>query len=455
MNFSKTSKTLLIAGIVYLAFAVYGSIVPLNFQYRPLAEVWREFGNIRYLHFAPGYLADWLEDVRFYIDWIENILLFIPLGFIGLGILWHSKKIFLRILASATVLALSMGLSFVIEFLQLYFPPRTVALHDVIAEGIGAMIGMTLWWLTGPPLMNRIVMWWESSDRHGLAKRAFCFYLFFLLICTLFPFDLVLSLAGIYHKWKAGRVILMPFDFASIDPAARFFSLLTTGILWIPLGFLWKYVTRQDSISIGLCVFFTAGLFEFLQLFVNSRLSDVTDILAAALGAGIGITAVHLRSGIEFLSAPRIPDSSRHHSWFLPWVATLLAWLAILVLAFWYPFNFSADVQFVRAQRQTFADLSFISVEIFLKLAFFLPLGALLALPALHIPRGIRRHLWNLGVCFVIALMALGIELGQLLLPNRNPTVLQWFLDTAGGFTGYLLMILLTPHLPYHTKMPS
>jgi len=57
----------------YAAFVVYGSLVPLAFRYRPLGEAWEAFVQTPYLQLDVGSRA----------DWVANILLYIPLGFLA------------------------------------------------------------------------------------------------------------------------------------------------------------------------------------------------------------------------------------------------------------------------------------------------------------------------------------------------------------------------------------
>ena len=72
---------LLAAWFLYGAFVIYGSLVPLNFQPRPLAEAIDAFRNIRYLNL----------DIASRADWVANILLFVPLAFLTL-MLWGRFK---------------------------------------------------------------------------------------------------------------------------------------------------------------------------------------------------------------------------------------------------------------------------------------------------------------------------------------------------------------------------
>ncbi|MDH3719366.1 MAG: hypothetical protein OES79_14700, partial [Planctomycetota bacterium] len=73
---------LLAAAIFFAGIAVYGSLVPL--EYEPIAwdTAVSRFQNIQYLDF----------DVQSRTDWVANILLFIPLGFLFLGWIATDRK---------------------------------------------------------------------------------------------------------------------------------------------------------------------------------------------------------------------------------------------------------------------------------------------------------------------------------------------------------------------------
>ena len=72
---SSHTRTLGWATLAYAVFVVYGSLVPLDFHYRPLAAAWDAFLQTPYLHLDVGSRA----------DWVANILLYIPLGFFATG----------------------------------------------------------------------------------------------------------------------------------------------------------------------------------------------------------------------------------------------------------------------------------------------------------------------------------------------------------------------------------
>jgi glycopeptide antibiotics resistance protein len=131
------------------------------------------------------------------------------------------------------------------------------------------------------------------------------------------------------------------------------------------------------------------------------------------------------------------------------------------MVLFWYPFDFRADGAFVR-ERLSFLDrvpfevyyygTEFRAVtEVFHKILFFAPLGALLAWFVAGLPWMWRAYAALASVLCII-LTALGIELGQMLLPGKIPDTTDMALESLGGFLGYYLFKLIRARLM--TKPP-
>ena len=73
-------------------------------------------------------------------DVVENVLLFLPLGFAMAGYFTHRG---ITTLAAITgVLLLSLSVSYSIEVLQLFMPGRFTSLTDVLSNTVGAGLGV-------------------------------------------------------------------------------------------------------------------------------------------------------------------------------------------------------------------------------------------------------------------------------------------------------------------------
>src|SRR6266850_4761975 len=139
-------KIFFLAALAYLLFVVYGSLVPFDFRSRPLDAALRDFAHIRYLRLGIESRA----------DWVANLLLYIPLPFLWLGAASRKGRYFTQIFLSIFLFLFFVALSVAIEFTQLFFPPRTVSLNDIIAEVMGTAIGIIIWWTSGAKLRSLV-----------------------------------------------------------------------------------------------------------------------------------------------------------------------------------------------------------------------------------------------------------------------------------------------------------
>ena len=435
-------RWLLAAAFAYLAFVVYGSLVPLDFAPRPLGDAWARFTAIPYLDLG----------IRSRADWVANILLFVPLAFLWTGALWPGKRGGAAVLVSLLVWAGAAALSVGIEFTQIFFPPRTVSQNDILAEGIGAALGGLAWWWRGPWFW-RTVRSWAGSGRDGpLAERFLWVYLAVLFGYSLLPLDLTLSPVEIYHKWRAGRVVLVPFGFRFDSTIDMLNGLATDALIWLPAGFLWTVSGRMRPARVMLWTLAVATLLEFLQLFIFSRVPDATDVVMAVIGGAAGVMLARAVRPMAILaSGPRGRLGRAGLG-----LAAFMAWFAAVAAIFWYPWGFDLSPARLADGLERFWRVPLYSyyygtefhavTEVLHKFLFFAPLGAVLAF-ALGRASGRRR---NFGAAWAAALASLGaalaIEFGQAFVPGRIPSNTDAFIELLGAMAGYWAMGLVLAH---------
>lgn len=263
----------------YVFFVVYGSLVPLDLRLIQLEQAWDIFQHIPMYQLGMGSRA----------DWIANGVLYVPLGFLTAYLLIqrHSerRRIPLFILAAPFCVALAVS----IEFVQIFFPPRTVSRNDLLAESIGSFIGLILAaryskWLKD--LLQAMV-----ANPKRLTLRLLEVYLVGYVAFALFPYDIVLSgeelgqkLQGENWGWflagKPNEKILL---------AVKLFSEV---ILTIPFGlFLASRPASQpqryyNAVFVGVCL---GGLIEIAQFFTVSGVSQGVSVLTRIVGVCGGL----------------------------------------------------------------------------------------------------------------------------------------------------------------------
>ncbi|MEO6423761.1 MAG: VanZ family protein [Candidatus Nitrotoga sp.] len=434
LSISISRFSVLVLAIAYTLFVIYGSLVPLNFRPYSLQEAFEAFSKIRYLDLKIGNRA----------DLVANIMLFIPLAFFWSGVLWSARGLVVRVLIALWVFIACFGLSVAIEFVQLFFPPRTVSLNDIFAESIGAVVGVIAWYIFGRRLSEWLAGWRSARGSPALSSRLLYLYIFVLFTYNLLPLDLTISPVEVFHKWREGRVVLIPFSFVFTNQAEAWYGLLTDALIWTPVAFLWCLSPPTVRLKPLIAVILIATLLEFLQLFVYSRVSDTTDIITAAIGAGMGTWLSGYWAG-KAQQAMQGDSTSRSQAWL--WLSIALVLIGLLATIFWYPFDFQTGRAFLTERLQSLNRVPFETyyygteyravTEVLHKVGFFIPLGLLLALGVTQIKHYFWRQILGWCALIVIGLVAFGIELGQLFLPGKFADITDWTLETIGGILGY------------------
>jgi glycopeptide antibiotics resistance protein len=421
------------AALVYTAFVLYGSLVPLEFRAIPWDEAVVQFAAIPWLRLGIGSRA----------DWVANLLLFIPLTFLWMGALAAGRVLGLRLLATLALIPAAIALSAGIEFTQLFFPQRTVSQNDIYAETLGGVIGVLVWWGAGSRFVDWLQSWQQTHARAALAERLAWVYLAGVLVYNVLPLDLTISLVEVFHQWRDGKVNLIPFGRLPDGAAYALYEIATDALIWMPAALLWRLDGTRSAWRVWGMAFGTAVLLEFMQMFVYSRVSDVTDLFTAAAGAALGVW-------LGGRLAARVAPASQMPAWSV-WLPLLLAtgWMALLLFVFWYPFDFRTDGAFLRERIHHFLErVPFeayyygtefrAATELLHKVLFFIPLGALLAWFVSHL-RWTWRGFGTFISLLLIAFTALVVVGGRLAQPEKNPDSMDIVLQSLGGALGFVM----------------
>jgi VanZ family protein len=425
-----------ILALAFSAFAVYGSLVPFHLQPIPFAEALDRFRDVLGQHVRVGSRS----------DWVANILLFFPPGFLLMAAVCCDRP---RLAAPAFPLVVASCIAFsgIIEFAQLYFPPRVSSINDITAESLGALLGAVLWVLRGQQLTTTARRIWAGFGSRSTVVLLLPAYLLFVLVVAALPLDLTVSPVEVYHKYHEGRVHLMPFawgDAGAIELVNKCFwnvaSLVPVGVLLGCLpGSLWRSERSWPRV-LGLGLLIASGI-EFVQLFVASRSCDVTDIVTGgpAVLAGWFLTLRYYRR-----QAPRFSHRASDSSFSTHW-GLLAAWLAVLMFMEWQPFDFEFDLSRAMGRLRDLSLLPFLdyyggdylnTLDDFVhKLLLFVPLGALLAPP----PPARAWSRAGLAGWLAGTAAAAVLEIGQLFLPTRHASLTDVLVASAAASFGIVL----------------
>lgn len=443
-----SASQLQLAAAGMILFVVYGSLLPFNYTAYTLAEAWSGFRGIAFFD-----STDLVERG----DWIISTAMYLVLSFLLTGAICVDRPRRLGFLAAIVVVLACFGLSVAIEFIQVFFPPRTVSLNDVFWESLGGIAGALTWVAFGQPLIDWVRGFGNVTSVPGLAARFLLGYLGVLVVVQLMPFDFVVATGELATKFHEGKIRLMPFS------GSESFSSIVAKVglslaCYFPLGFLLALARRRGigaahrRVILGLAL---AGpvVIEFLQLFTYSRTSDVTDALTGMLGVYIGWSC-----GSAYRSARR--TNPNLHIWpatglRVVCLTLILAWFCVVVYLFWgpWPISFSTDpMQYVseshnhrllgfrRLSIAPFADYYWGSkynlLDQFVRKALsFIPLGVLAGIMV--------KNPYSRSTSAIVLATALGfatfLEAGRYFMPDRVPSTTDILIMTVGAWLGFLL----------------
>ncbi|NOX58129.1 MAG: VanZ family protein [Planctomycetes bacterium] len=452
-----------IATFAYLIVMVWGGLVPfdLTFATSPLAaSTW--FG-------LPVESTHWA-------DIASNVALYIPLGLLIRATLWKwgwwSGVSFLVSVLSCVVI------SYAIEFAQIYSAMRVSSAADFACNLAGGFVGVVSVSLVRSAGFAFADILWSSGHRwrEGLLSRPSAVLAQVcavgLLLAAASPFDLTFSPNLIYKS--ASQANWAPFDQhaglsatitntqAGVDgrSAARRsndrwqrtldYPMTVAGYLLLAV-FTCRYLkkhcsvtgTRRTAWTIHACVLLAVFCFG-VQLFVLSRSPDVTDIILALVGATVGVMIADRLTALWMNHQPT--DSSSR-------VAILgtvcLCITAVIIARELSPFRFAFGAEQIGQQLQQAeilplrmyqtARLPVAAHDILSKLGRFALLGGLFV--AWRSRAAFDKNMGRLPQAVaVFGVLVLGMEVCQLFLPARTPSVTDVLLAGAGVATGVVLL---------------
>lgn len=402
-------------------FLVYGSLVPLN----PQGLSW----EVAVERFTALLVSSPVMGSR--VDLASNVLLPMPLAFAaGQLLLWGRSSTARHAMRGVIVLGVLL-LAMLVEFLQQFFPPRTLSLTDIQAQTVGGMLALLAQWRWGETTSAWLAGWWQRERAGQRVERSLKAYLLVLLGFNLLPLDLTLNPVEIYQKWSQGRVLWLPLSGLKGAAHEQLYELVTDVLVWLPVGVLLGLDRNRTFSHVVRTGMAAALLIEVLQLFVFSRVTDSTDVVSAAVGAALGALAANRWHQPQALTLDEIAGGV--------WGGLWGGWLLVVLAMFWYPFAFrwpAADLawDWIRVPFATYqlADEFRATNEALRRVGVFL-LGGLLwgfrALARRRSPGG----LWPMLAVVVL------VEAGQVFLPGKVADMTDAALGALGAWLGWRL----------------
>ena len=304
--------------VSYGFFVVYGSLVPLDYKALPLDVALERFRHIPFLHLGLESRA----------DWVANGVLYAPLALLAARL--GGRLGLPAVLAVGAAVLLCSALAVAVEFTQLFFPARTVSQNDILAEGLGSLLGAAAAPFLGA-WITRLGQAWRQGGQRLLPRLLELYIAAYLLLCF-FPYDLLLSAAELQGKVYSVR---WGWLLAPTDRGAAFSGLqwLVEVALAAPVGALPWFQRPADGPRWGRAL--VAGLLlglviELGQFFVSSGVSQGLSVLSRGLGAAAGAALLPMLRQAGWAGVQRALRPWRWPLWalYLPLLAAVSGALA-------------------------------------------------------------------------------------------------------------------------------
>lgn len=427
-----TRRSYLGLASAFVLFAVYASLIP--FDWRPLS--FAEAG-----HMFAADIAAWPRRVS-RADVLANILLFVPVGFTLTGALVLDRTGPGRVAAVFVVLPASIVASLVAEFVQTFTHNRVTTPVDVISQTIGCTIGIVAWAVAGDALTIWLRRTLASAPQDRL-PRALAAYVAVWVLVNLAPFDITIDVGDLGQRLRAGRIGLLPPHLSS----PRFvWDVLAEVLGAIPLGaaglVAWTpRMPRSTGTAFATAAAVVLGT-EFAQMFIRSHSALAIDAVLGWIGVAIGV-----RLGQRVLQPAPMPHRFQQPTLWMPALAALAGWCAVLVVFHWQPYDFVVDSEAVRHKLARLSLVPFAPYlhgrwlnalnDILAKVSLAAPLGAIAAFVVRH-DRVTPPVLW-IGWAIAFATAFAIIEAGQFFLPSRIPAPTDVLTGTLGALGGFAI----------------
>ncbi|WP_341530583.1 VanZ family protein [Nostoc sp. UHCC 0302] len=132
--------------------------------------------------FLPELFASF-NNTSYFQDQVNNVLLFIPLGFSFTSLLQRFRiKLLLQILL---VILVGAGLSLTVEFLQIFLPSRMPTPADIMNNSVGGFFGFVCFYLWNIQSLNNTINCLGFSKSRRPIKQITVFFLVYIFLTVL------------------------------------------------------------------------------------------------------------------------------------------------------------------------------------------------------------------------------------------------------------------------------
>jgi hypothetical protein len=209
-----------------------------------------------------------------------NLLLLTPVACFGQGALQRHLN---HVPPVLSVLLLWAGLSLIslaLAYAQLLFPPKVAPPSNLLAQQVGIVLGILLWWSAGRPLAAVL-----GTTDHRSHQRPFWHYAVLLgtLPVLLFPIDPTEPLRNLAAHWPPASLGVYLQDLQR-----HLSNLFKISMLWVPVGLVYTLGGYRQTLQVWMLAVVLAFVLLGLPLFNGLKAGDVLEVICALIGTEVG-----------------------------------------------------------------------------------------------------------------------------------------------------------------------
>ncbi|EED33970.1 conserved hypothetical protein [gamma proteobacterium NOR5-3] len=393
---------------------------------------------------------------RSHVDWGVNVTIMIPTAFAVCGLLCVSVTAVPRAVWALLALLLCLLMSISVEVAQIFTPKRVPSLGDVAAQFLGAWLGVGLWLAYGRQMLELLQPYSALTVATPPVVRASKLWIACFVAYSLLPYDMSLRPSEFFEKWNSGKISIIPFSSSHPSLAEAIYAYATDIAVWIPLGLvaLYRYGNNRER-GMLFCLGCVSAV-ELLQLTVISRFTDFGDVILGFSGACLGLwigSKTDLALGTPH-SSPKLPRNSM-----LYWGAVCLYGLCLIV-AYTFPWNFSADPLVVKDAVRLFVSQPFGArysgnvlaglFDVVRTTVLFGVLGGALSVAISQSRMSLIERLHVLVTAIFVLVISSSIQVLRVFLPDNGLDLSDVIIALVAGISGLLVgrIFLSAPATP-------
>jgi VanZ family protein len=270
---------LLVAATIAYSSTIIG---PIGLHYVPLESdaAWQTF---------VARASIWVEngsDQR--ADWMGNLCMLVPFGFLLTAVMAPRKGAGPVTFLLALVLSAAFVLA--VKYAQLYFPPRTVTLNYMVAQVLGATIGIALFGISHAHLVR--LAWRRAGGARETLRTMLIVYAAGIFVFILMPLDFALSWDDLAMRLDQVPSLLFGMPGAGRPRIVQAMVLIASGLALVPFGVLMVLAPRGRNRLFGHAMMhglaWQAAVF-LLSCLLLSGVPTLVSLAARVVGMTIGI----------------------------------------------------------------------------------------------------------------------------------------------------------------------